>query len=93
MSKVSVRQAHSLSKAEAKEKLAGFEEMLKKYRVALEWRGDSAAIKGVGVSGNVAVSDAEVAVDLKLGMLARAAGIDAGRLQGSIARRLAEAYS
>ncbi len=92
MSQVKVSQPHSLSRSEARDKLASFEEMLKKYRVSLKWKGDNAAIKGVGVSGDVAVKDTAVDVTVKLGMLARAAGIDAKRLEGSITRRLKEAY-
>ncbi|MCB9679984.1 MAG: polyhydroxyalkanoic acid system family protein [Alphaproteobacteria bacterium] len=92
MSSVRVRQPHTLSKSAAKDKLAGFEEMLKKYRVSLAWSGDKAAIKGIGVSGDVAVGDSAVDVEVKLGMLAKAAGIDAGRLQDSIAKRLKAAF-
>jgi putative polyhydroxyalkanoate system protein len=91
MSKISVRQSHGLAPSDVRERLSGFAEMLSKYGVKMKWSGDKATVKGLGVSGGVAVSDANVQVDLKLGMLAKAAGVDAGRLEGSIARRLAEA--
>lgn len=92
MSTVHVRQPHRLDRSAARARLAGFEEMLKKYRVALAWSGDRAEIKGLGVSGDVVVGADAVDVTVKLGMMARAAGVDAERLRGSIARRLQEAY-
>jgi putative polyhydroxyalkanoate system protein len=92
MSKVSVRQSHSVSRSEAKERLASFSEMLTKYGVKLVWSGDKAAVKGMGVSGGVAVDDSAVQVDIKLGMMAKAVGVDPKRLQGSISRRLSEAF-
>lgn len=92
MSKVNVRQPHTVSRAEAKQRLEGFAELLKRYRVSLDWKGDKAAIKGVGVSGDIDIRDDAIQVSLQLGMLARAAGIDAARLEGSIGRRLREAF-
>jgi putative polyhydroxyalkanoate system protein len=92
MSNVTVRQPHRLSRDAAKEKLAGFQEMLGKYRVSLTWNGYKAAISGIGVSGDVEVGAEAVDVNVKLGMLARAAGVDATKLQASIAKRLKEAY-
>jgi putative polyhydroxyalkanoate system protein len=93
MSKVSVRQPHRLGRQEARDRLAGFSEMLGKYGVKLAWTGDKASVKGLGVSGDVTISDDAVQVDLSLGLMARAAGVDAERLQGSITRRLAEAFA
>lgn len=92
MSNVTVRQPHSLPRAEARAKLAGFEGMLKKYGVSLAWKGDSATVSGIGVSGDIAVSDAAIDISLKLGMMAKMAGVDATKLQASIAKRLKEAY-
>lgn len=92
MSNVHVRQPHTLSRDAAKAKLAGFQELLGKYRVTLNWKGHDATIQGLGVSGDVKVSDTAVDVDVKLGMLARAAGVDATKLQGSITKRLKEAF-
>ena len=91
MSKISVRQAHALPREDVRDRLSSFSQMLGKYGVKMVWSGDKATVKGMGVSGGVAVSEGDVQVDLKLGMLAKAAGVDASRLQGSIARRLAEA--
>ena len=93
MSSIKVKEPHSLSKDEAKERLGVFEQSLEKFGVKLAWRGDRADIKGTGVGGDVIVRDDAVEVRLKLGMLARAAGVDAGRLQGSIEKRLKAALS
>lgn len=91
MSNVTVRQSHSLSVAEARSRLSVFEETLGKFGVKLKWKGDRAEIDGTGVSGGVTVAAGHVSVDIKLGLLAKAAGVDAGKLQGSLEKRLAAA--
>lgn len=93
MASVKVQQAHSVGAMTAKTKLAAFESDLAKYKARLEWSGNTAQVKGIGVSGQVQVTDAHVSVNLELGMLARAAGVDAGKLQNSIAKRLATAFA
>ena len=93
MSSVRVVTPHGLPIPEAQKRLAGFEAILAKYKVKLAWSGARAAIQGIGVSGSVAVEPTQVVVDVQLGLLARAAGIDASRLQESIRKRLTEAYS
>jgi putative polyhydroxyalkanoate system protein len=92
MAGIRVRQAHTFSKPEARARFSSFEEMMGKVGVTLKWRGDSARVKGVGVSGDVEVFERHVEVRLKLGMLAKAAGVDPVRLERSITRRLAEAF-
>lgn len=92
MAEVKVSQPHALSPADARDRLGGFSEMLGKYGVALKWAGDRATIKGTGVSGDVVVGPSAVDVTVKLGMLARAAGVDPKRLQASIAKRLRAAF-
>lgn len=91
MASVKVQQAHALGASVAKSKLAAFESDLAKYKARLDWSGYIAQVKGIGVSGQVHVTEASVSVNLELGMLARAAGVDAGKLQNSIAKRLASA--
>ena len=88
MSTIKVSQAHSYPRSEARAKLGVFEQMLGKFGVSLAWKGDRAKIKGTGVSGQITVDDTSVNVELKLGMLAKAVGVDGERLRGSIARRL-----
>ncbi len=92
MADVRVKQPHALSLDEAKQKMGDFEAMMKKYGVSASWAGGHADLKGTGVKGSIDVRGDEVDVALKLGMLAKAAGIDAERLQKSIARRLKEAF-
>lgn len=93
MSTVSVKQPHRLPLAEARSRLSTFEETLSKYGVKLKWKGDRAEIDGTGVSGDVSVSSTDVSVQIKLGLLARAAGVDAAKLQGSLEKRLAAALA
>jgi putative polyhydroxyalkanoate system protein len=92
MSKIRVVQAHAVNLDEARERLGDFEQAMGKYGVSLAWSGARAKIKGVGVSGEVVVTDDQVRVELKLGLIAKAAGVDAGRLQGSIEKRLTAAF-
>lgn len=92
MSTIKVSHPHTLSRADARSKLGVFEQMLGKYGVKLAWSGDKAKIKGTGVSGEVVVEDKAVQVVLKLGMLAKAVGVDGERLRGSITKRLTSAF-
>ena len=92
MAQITVRQPIRVSRAEARKRMDGFVETLSKYGVTPIWRGDSAILKSVAVSGGIEITDASVQVTLKLGMMARAAGVDSARLEGSIRRRLAEAF-
>lgn len=93
MADVRVTQPHNLSVEEAKSKMSDFEDMMKKYGVSAKWSGGHADLKGTGVKGGIDVTGNDVKVELKLGMLAKAAGIDSARLQSSISRRLKEAFS
>jgi putative polyhydroxyalkanoate system protein len=72
--------------------MADFEDMMKKYGVSAKWSGTHADLKGTGVKGVIDVNNSEVRVELQLGMLAKAAGIDPARLENSIRRRLKEAF-
>lgn len=91
MSTINVRQAHKLPIDEAKKALGGFESDLAQKGVKLVWSGANAEIKGTGVSGGVKVTGTEVTVEVKLGMLAKAAGVKADLLQKSIEKRLQSA--
>lgn len=88
MADVKVVQPHSLPPEEAQEKMKSFEDMMKKYGVKAKWNGRHADLKGTGVSGSIDVGDSDVTVVVKLGMLAKAAGVDTGRLEQSIQKRL-----
>ena len=92
MADVKVSQAHSLPLDQVRARMSEFEEMMGKYGVKASWSGNKAKLKGVGVSGDINVSDSDVAVGLKLGMMAKAAGVDAKRLEASISKRLKAAF-
>jgi len=93
MSKVVVQQNHSLNPDEAISQIAGFQEMMGKYGVKAKWKGHHADLRGLGVSGTIDVTNTEVVVTLKLGMMAKAAGVDANRLKNSIEKRLGPALT
>ena len=92
MADVRITQSHTVNLDDAKQKLGGFEDMMKKYGVSAKWSGSHANLKGTGVKGAIDITDSDVRVELKLGMLAKAAGIDPDRLSKSIGRRLKEAF-
>ncbi len=91
MSSFKVTEPHSLSPEDARLRVGAFEDLLKKYKVKPKWKGNDAVFKGPGVSGDIKVGAKSVDVSVKLGMLAKAAGIDGKRLEGTIRRRLREA--
>lgn len=93
MSSVHVRRDHSLGVDAAKSALMDFEADLAKRGAKLVWSGPSADVKGPGVSGNVQVTESTVEINLTLGLLARAAGVKADKLEASISRRLASVLS
>ncbi len=92
MSDIHVVEAHQTTIEGAKAKVADFEDMLKKYHVKAVWSGANAKLKGTGVKGSIKVDDTNVTVDVALGLVARAAGIKADRLEGSIRKRLQRAF-
>ena len=91
MSDVRVTEPHDLPTDTAVERVKSFEEMLTKYGVKAKWNGPHADLKGTGVSGSIDVSSNDVTVIVKLGMLAKAVGVDTDRLRTSIQRRLSSA--
>lgn len=93
MATIQIQKDHSLSAAEAKTAVTSFDELLSKYRVKLDWSGNTAKVKGIGVGGDVVVTDRDVRIKLELGMLARAAGVDAGKLEASLRKRLDAAFA
>ncbi len=92
MAKVKVTESHALSTEEAVDRLAVFEEMVSKFGVSLKWKGNHADFKGLGVSGTIDVTESDATIELKLGMMAKAAGIDGERLKGSISKRVRAAF-
>jgi len=72
MADIEIEREHALSPEALKARLTNMEEKLRdRYGVQLVWRGDSADVKGTGVSGVVTVGQSTVGVSLKLGLLVR----------------------
>lgn len=92
MSTIKVVESHQKSVDQVKAGLSQFEEMFKKYGVKLAWNGANASLNGP-VSGSIVIDSANIAVEIKLGMLAKMAGIDSGKLENSIRKRLKTALS
>lgn len=92
MSTIRLTQAHHLPPDEARRRFDHFEGEMKRYGVSLAWTGHTAMVKGTGVSGDASITDAAVTLTLKLGLLAKAAGVDAVKLEASLAKRLRAAF-
>jgi len=92
MSEIRVSQPHTLSAEAARQKIQEFETMVQKYGVSSSWKGNEATLKGTGVSGSISIQPKSVDVVIKLGMLAKTFGVDAGKLEASIRKRLKEAF-
>lgn len=91
MSTIHVRKEHALGIDGARAALERFAGDMAKRGARLEWSGPKAEVKGPGVSGSVEISPSAVDVRIRLGLLARAAGVKADKLEASIAKRLTEA--
>jgi hypothetical protein len=89
---IRVVQPHALTAAEARRRLGGFEELLAKYRVRIDWSGDDGRLAGVpGVGGEVRVRSADVEVQVSVSRMVVLMGLDPQKLEATIRRRLAEA--
>jgi putative polyhydroxyalkanoate system protein len=88
VSTVIVKETHALGADAAKKSLSTFESDISKYGMKLVWNGTNAEIKGTGASGDVRITDNSVTVTVKLGMMAKVAGVNAEKLEGSIRKRL-----
>ncbi len=91
MADVRVSHPHTHGAAEARTRIQPFEDMMAKYGVKAVWKGNSAKLKGTGVSGTIDIKDGSVDVLVKLGMMAKAVGVKADKLEASIKKRLAAA--
>ena len=93
MSTVTVTEPHERSVEDAKKALETFEGDLSKYGMKLDWNGPTANLKGTGASGDVRVTDHDVTVVVKLGMMAKMAGVKPDLLEKSIQKRLRSALA
>ncbi|MEQ1508753.1 MAG: polyhydroxyalkanoic acid system family protein [Myxococcota bacterium] len=92
MPEIDVVQPHALGVDAAKERLGGFQDLLSKYGVRLEWSGPQARLAGVpGVGGKVEVAPSEVRVNVTVSKMLTLMGLDPVRLKSTIAKRLSEA--
>ena len=93
MSTIVVTEKHALSVDEVKQRLTAFEQDIGKYGMKLAWSGSNAELKGTGASGDVKVTDGDVKVTVKLGMMAKMAGVKPDLLSKSIEKRLKSALA
>ena len=93
MSTVVVTENHSLEPDEAKSRLAAFEEEIAKYGMKAHWSGLKADLKGTGASGGVDVTSSAVIITVKLGMVAKLAGVKPDKLKASLEKRLKAALA
>jgi putative polyhydroxyalkanoate system protein len=93
MSSVNVRVPHQKDPSEIRAQIGSFEEMLSKYAVQITWSGNQAELKNPAISGNIDIGADYIEVNIKLGMMAKAMGIKADKLTGSIQRRLEAALA
>ena len=92
MSSIVVKENHSLDPAEVRTRLGAFEQDIAKYGMKLSWSGnESAELKDTGASGDVKVTSSDVTITVKLGMMAKMAGIKPDLLSKSIEKRLKSA--
>lgn len=92
MADIDITEPHSLGAAKARECVADFEEMMAKYGVKAAWSGNSATLKGMAAKGSIDITDDAVRVVVKLGMMAKAAGVNPEKLSESIRKRLKAAF-
>lgn len=89
---MNVERPHQLSVEDARAAIDRLGADLKdKYGMKLEWSGDRAKLVGTGASGEIKVEPNRVVITVKLGMLARAAGVKPDKVHASIDKRLVAA--
>lgn len=93
MSTVTVNERHELGIEGAKKALSQFEGDIAKYGIKIVWAGAQAELKGTGASGDVKVTENSVTVVVKLGLVAKMAGVQPEKLQASIEKRLRSALT
>lgn len=75
MSRINVQRQHNLGRAKARERAQALAERLAhQYDVKYCWKGDRLEFNRSGAQGSIDVSDDQVAVELKLGLLLSAMG-------------------
>jgi putative polyhydroxyalkanoate system protein len=91
MSEIRIERPHALGLTEASRRVRDLEPKLKdRYGIKLDWSGDTANVKGSGVSGTIAVAEGKVDVQLKLGLLLRPM---AGKIREAIDQQIEKALT
>lgn len=91
MADIHIERQHNLQAATLKDRLAEMEGKLQeRYGVTLVWRGDTADVKGTGVSGTISILPHAVQVALKLGFLVKPF---ASKIQETMERQLEKALT
>ena len=83
---------HNLGQEVAKDKIGVFEEMVQKVGVKVIWSGFALKSRAWALVA-ILMSSQMACLKLKLGMMAKAAGVKADKLEGSIERRIQEALN
>ena len=84
MAKITVEREHALGREAARAKAEQLAERLaREFDVSYQWQGDTLLCKRSGADGSIAVSDDQVRVELKLGLLLSA-------MSGTIKREIEE---
>lgn len=91
MSKIRVEKEHRLARDQVRNALAPLKEFINKYHMKETWSGDICKLDGPGASGEIRIEEQKVVVEIKLGMLAKAAGVKPERVEQSVSKRLDEA--
>jgi putative polyhydroxyalkanoate system protein len=91
MTTINLEQSHSLGLEGARTRVEGLvPTLVDKYGVKVDWRGDNAHFAGKGFSGVLQVRADTVAIDLKLGLLARPF---AGKIKSAMAEHVRKALA
>jgi putative polyhydroxyalkanoate system protein len=91
MATIHLEKPHHLGRDEAARRLHELEpELARKYGVKLNWGNGGAAVKASGLTGEIAVSEATVSIDLNLGLKLR---LLAGRIKNELDKTVAKALA
>lgn len=70
MSQIHINREHPFSIAEARERVEGLRSKLKaKLGINSQWQGDELLFKGSGATGKITVTEQDIDVKIKLGLL------------------------
>lgn len=91
MANIDIERTHALGLEEVRKRVSSMEDKLKeRYGVRLTWRGDEAEVKASGVAGTIAIADAKVSINLKLGLMMKPL---AGKIREAMEKQLDKALA